>query len=35
VLTIPYLGTLIAMTIFGKKAIRPKAAGIPYDKALR
>ncbi len=35
VLTIPYLGTLIAMTIFGKKAMRPNAAGIPYDQSLR
>ena len=35
VLTIPYLGTLIAMTIFGRKSIGPKAAGIPYDKSLR
>lgn len=35
VLAIPYLGTLIAMTIFGKKSFGPKAAGIPYDKSLR
>lgn len=35
VLTIPYLGTLIIMTIFGNKSVGPKAAGIPYDKSLR
>ena len=35
VLTIPYLGTLIAMTVFGRKSSGPKAAGIPYDKSLR
>ncbi|MGL5308750.1 MAG: ABC transporter permease, partial [Metamycoplasmataceae bacterium] len=31
-LAVPYLGTLITMTIFGKKSVAPKAVGIPYDK---
>ncbi|MGL5732661.1 MAG: ABC transporter permease [Metamycoplasmataceae bacterium] len=34
-LTVPYLGTIITMIIFGKRSIGPKAAGIPYDKSLR
>ncbi|MGL6125068.1 MAG: ABC transporter permease [Metamycoplasmataceae bacterium] len=34
-LAIPYLVTLIAMTVFGEKSVGPKAAGIPYDKSLR
>ncbi|MGL5204616.1 MAG: ABC transporter permease, partial [Metamycoplasmataceae bacterium] len=34
-LAVPYLGTLITMTIFGKKSVAPKAVGIPYDKSLR
>ncbi len=34
-LSTPYVFTLLAMVIFGKKSIGPKAAGIPYDKTLR
>ena len=35
VLALPYVFTLIAMIVFAKGSIGPKAAGIPYDKTLR
>lgn len=34
-LAVPYVMTVVAMAIFGKKSIGPKAAGVPYDKTLR
>ena len=34
-LAVPYVMTVVAMAVFGKKSIGPKAAGVPYDKTLR
>ena len=33
--SLPYIITIIALVLFSKKAVVPKAIGIPYDKEKR